>query len=1590
MPGPFTHIYEARRVADFLAAQGAFVRPEDGDALDGALLAPAANAAAYAATMQKWPKFTSLGVIGPDLFFFLADFHQPFDDALMLAMRAGYEADAFNLELDDPDPAKHPSWNALADVFRTHGQAQAANLIDAYATLMPLWRQFSKVWQVLVDTWGALASEDLDILSGQLFSAVGEAFSTTVKAYLAKRVADVVAQVDFLAFFSLGLQKGVDEKDFFWSDMLHYRRTSEMAATLFTRAKNYNGPDAANRREQLQAYALGYACHVATDVAGHPFVNEQCGGPFRTHWQRHHMVENHIDAWNYRETKPGHSLPRDAYCGATDDYPELCQSALYFAVQLKENDAGGDLRRPLPPVDRNLVPAPGDPKGLTPQQRRLRTDALDTDGDMPEWLAVEILRALLDTYGADARAKPPLAPLNLKGFAFQTDVVEPVWHDDYTNKYGLSAATVPRGFPLPWQIQVSYKFMLSYFKRGFMDGFDLPKPRPPQAMAAHAPASAVTGTQLASAVADTRAKLQELSAGIAANAGRIKADLNLPDDTYLADAQAALRAAMNAFDGAVGAMQALSVFVDSPVRVFFDAISLATLQFRMNLYNGVTVPMWMALRSVREDLVQRGFLTPQDAEFLPDGTQLHDTEIDRRHVQLGYTGAPVPVTVETGYDPVYVASQSDGSGTWSGGFTVIGGSNGRRFTVGTNGDGRLEAFAIGTDGVVHHAWQDSPNGSWGGWSALTPIFNVDAVDLAVTTNLNGRLEVFALGADYGIYHTWQMFANSFWSPGWQRIGPVTAVGVDLAAGIGARDLLNALVVGTDGNVYSAMQTSQNGTFSGWNRVGDAFADKAVRVICGRGAGGALGVVVVDERGGLHASAQSPGATSFSLFAPLVTGVPVSTVRGAVACATDGSGTFSVAACGINGELFVFARPAGGSFGAPAAIHTPKLRAVAVALAPNADGTLEAVALAADSTVWSARNASGAWSAWQQVGNPWDKGKSVRLVPNHDGRLQAFVDGVPVSTEAAVQGSRNPQAAAYPFLPVDDEFTLPSAYPDRTRTGAPNALEMPRTTGGPFARDTLAHALLRTDGPADNDARRLYEQAQTPHQTDCLNEQFVGHGDAQRSFTNPLGSPVLFSAYLIGRLNGAGPLPANFNLDSDRAYGYLCWDWTREAAASATGANGPFAPPLVWPRVQPNSKIVGGTAGVWGQAAAAWQKQGGDVPLKLHYVSGPVPPPPDASASPDTCTPLGSLAVAVVPAAIPVGQPVTVTITATDDRSGHPAHAWVVINGKRVARAGTAFTSTFNGDESVVVTAYGYASAAVALPFNRMRITVAPAPAPLGTPVQLTISAADARSGGAVPGATVLLTNFDAEGDAAGAEFPAGVPYPVVLRAAPGTAVAKTRFNHPEKPFASVRASGYADTDVPFTWTTVRPPPKHMTVTVTPAPITAGVPVSVTVHAVDAASGAAVTGSVLITGAAVGTTGTPFSYTFGASAPEAHVTADGYADAPIAWPPFYTPTLKVTLDPAAPEYGKPVQLVVRAVDARSGAAVPGTVTLMNYGIGGAIVTTKFPTNTAYGVTLRLHRIPAIKGKSPDIRYPTLTVAASGYASVGLALGDTSDA
>ncbi|MFG2045569.1 hypothetical protein [Dactylosporangium sp. NPDC048998] len=179
-----------------------------------------------------------------------------------------------------------------------------------------------------------------------------------------------------------------------------------------------------------------------------------------------------------------------------------------------------------------------------------------------------------------------------------------------------------------------------------------------------------------------------------------------------------------------------------------------------------------------------------------------------------------------------------------------------------------------------------------------------------------------------------------------------------------------------------------------------------------------------------------------------------------------------------------------------------------------------------------------------------------------------------------------------------------------------------------------------------------------------------------------------------------------------------------------------------------------------------------------------------------------------------------------------------------------------------------------------------------------------------------------------------------------------------------------------TWTSV-------TVTPTTA-ITLGRPASCTVQAVDARTGAVLSGTVLVDGVAIGYTNVPLTYTFVTGREVGLVRVVGYPDATVRWPSFQNPQFALTVSPNPTPLSTPIQLLITAVDAQTRQPVSGaTVTLTNYSLTGKPSTIQFPAGTPYSITLRAwaqRRILPQPGPDPDpplIIYPTATVRANGY-------------
>lgn len=91
-------------------------------------------------------------------------------------------------------------------------------------------------------------------------------------------------------FGAAARQWGHPPTEWFWADYLHYYRTGDFTGYLLRNALQSGD-------KNLIAYSLGHLTHYITDVVGHPYVNQIAQSPYRLHHQRHHLVENFIDAY---------------------------------------------------------------------------------------------------------------------------------------------------------------------------------------------------------------------------------------------------------------------------------------------------------------------------------------------------------------------------------------------------------------------------------------------------------------------------------------------------------------------------------------------------------------------------------------------------------------------------------------------------------------------------------------------------------------------------------------------------------------------------------------------------------------------------------------------------------------------------------------------------------------------------------------------------------------------------------------------------------------------------------------------------------------------------------------------------------------------------------------------------------------------------------------------------------------------------------------------------------------------------------------------------------------------------------------------
>jgi hypothetical protein len=293
MPGWYIHMEAARLAAERLEAGSV---PSD-YGLDPA------EAQRLGQLAHKWRNYLAVGALGPDLFYLLPDFKDPVGGPLFSVA----------------------SW-----------------LFDVWSTVE---EEFLGPWEKWMGPVGANDAQIASQLTGGLSQQIAQALDSIAGIISNAMLTAVTRSTDVFGLLTSGPPQGLKESAFFWSDMLHYRRTYDVPRVMFRRAREAElaatTDDERTDAEAGQAFALGWMSHCATDVVGHAFTNAKSGGPFRLHWQRHHLVENHFD-----------SLAYDSRFAAGTHYRTIGTSALHFRIAWRlRNDPPYNGRRDAPAYD---------------------------------------------------------------------------------------------------------------------------------------------------------------------------------------------------------------------------------------------------------------------------------------------------------------------------------------------------------------------------------------------------------------------------------------------------------------------------------------------------------------------------------------------------------------------------------------------------------------------------------------------------------------------------------------------------------------------------------------------------------------------------------------------------------------------------------------------------------------------------------------------------------------------------------------------------------------------------------------------------------------------------------------------------------------------------------------------------------------------------------------------------------------------------------------------------------------------------------------------------------------------------------------
>jgi hypothetical protein len=333
----------------------------------------------------------------------------------------------------------------------------------------------------------------------------------------------------------------------------------------------------------------------------------------------------------------------------------------------------------------------------------------------------------------------------------------------------------------------------------------------------------------------------------------------------------------------------------------------------------------------------------------------------------GPVGTMVNVTVMTmgGTSATGTGNQYTffGPGPWE----LAGGVLASAPAASTWGNGRLDAFVTGTDGIVYHRFFNGTSWAWEGLPGETSMTDTSSI-----STVSGSIDLFIQGADNALWR--RHFSAGAWVPNWERVGGVI-IGAPAAISLGSGNIA-VFVQGADNHLWLA---SLSGTTWTWTLVGGVLGSGPAAVSAAPAASDAF---VRGTDGALWHWSSVGGATgTWTLAGGRLIGKPA---------ATAGRGLLDVFVEGTDTALWHWSNPGAGPIWE---LVGGRLAAPPAAVSWGG-GRLDALVEGTDTALyhaWSTTPAgtAGAWS-WEGLGGKISG--SPAAVTWGVNRLDAFVRG----------------------------------------------------------------------------------------------------------------------------------------------------------------------------------------------------------------------------------------------------------------------------------------------------------------------------------------------------------------------------------------------------------------------------------------------------------------------------------------------------------------------------------------------------------------------------------------------------------------------